>query len=114
MRKRMIGKAVALLFVLGTVSPASARTIMGEGVASCGAWTETARERREKPFKRTLHETWLLGYLSGVNAAFVETDFLTKADAPAITAWIDNYCQTNPLETIQRASNELIRALQAR
>jgi hypothetical protein len=81
--------------------------MFGEGNRSCGAWI------KEKSNQRVL--TWVLGFVSGANAYQANRQYLSnKSDALAIFAWIDNYCRAHPLETVGKASTELVRALRRR
>jgi hypothetical protein len=74
--------------------------IIGAGVSSCGKWT--ADQSQETPIA---DDQWILGFLSGV--AFMgsgpETNPLNGLDAQAVWAWIDNYCQAHPLDSIATA-----------
>jgi hypothetical protein len=68
--------------------------VIGEGTASCGAWTEDRGIRRAMP-----DESWVLGFLSGIGYTGDETiDPLKNMDAKGVTAWIDNYCAAHPIE----------------
>jgi hypothetical protein len=93
---------------------ATPKTVIGAGVASCGAWLEARRSP-------SLHavavgkESWVLGYVSGVNADQQwSDDFLAAADAPALFAWLDSYCPQHPLDPLYAATNALIHDLSMR
>jgi hypothetical protein len=52
----------------------------------------------------------VFGYLSGTNVENAGVDFLRGRE---LMAWIDNYCQRNPVHGITQAINELIKELQS-
>src|SRR4030088_1316758 len=94
---RIILAAVMLMIAAADVQ---AKMMIGHGIAvSCGAWTKKERSNYTS-------RAWILGYLSGVNTSS-GPDFLERVDAAAIFAWIDNYCQKNPLDDIADAVHRL-------
>jgi len=54
---------------------------------------------------------WVLGYVTAYG--YYGTNDLKKVDGYAMTAWIDNYCQQNPLEDIETAAQQLVESLKA-
>jgi hypothetical protein len=59
-----------------------------------------------------LWKGWVLGFVSGANVYADNPEiFSRQLDAPAIYAWIDNYCRSNPLESVYAASISLVREL---
>jgi hypothetical protein len=60
----------------------------------------------------------VLGYVTAINAQVTTGpsphDVTRGTDAEGLFAWIDNYCRTNPLDTLSRATGSLIDALQLR
>src|SRR3954468_437721 len=104
------GLLAALIFAsTNTASPAEQRTVMGSGNLSCGAWTQ---ERRARSPRSQGMEAWVTGYATGQNwATTSQSDFLIKPDAAGMFGWIDNYCRSNPLQTIRAASEALISTL---
>jgi hypothetical protein len=81
-------------------------TYFGAGVNSCGSWTEEwARDSQ----RLELWKAWVLGFVSGANIYAEHGDFLRgPVDAPAIYAWINNYCRAHPLESLRDAAIELV------
>lgn len=73
------------------------------GSPDCGQWTQRKRE----PDK-----AWVLGYVSGLNAAgvaFGDKDWLEKVySAEQIFTFVDNYCQKNPLKRTDSAGKQLM------
>lgn len=90
-----------LLPSVGSLQAQSGRTIYGVGTDSCGAWT--AARKTANWFDRG---QWLLGYVSAVNTW--ATTPPRKTDAQAMLAWVDNFCQANPLKDTDDAAAALI------
>ena len=88
------------------------RSVVGQGATSCGAWTE---ERRSSPLVAMGTVSWLLGFVSAYNA-YVAKDGRVQGDADpdALTAWLDNYCISHPLDDIDTATRVLITELASR
>jgi hypothetical protein len=83
--------------------------VLGIGAHSCGSWTSD-RETNSAYYLDDM--SWILGYVTSFNAwgggtsnAGGDTDNL------GIIAWIDNYCSSHPLSTINQAATNLILAL---
>jgi hypothetical protein len=79
-------------------------TIIGQGTASCGTWTSARRDR-----EALCYEQWVVGFLSGIGYMGLigggeNYDPLQRMDADAVWAFVDNYCQANPLKTIKWAA----------
>src|SRR5262249_60363407 len=82
-------------------------TVMGAGASSCGAWTQSRQSHLDG-----VPVSWVLGYLSGINVYGGTTaDLLKGLDRNAIESWIDNYCQTHPLDHIGVAVDLLLAEL---
>ena len=74
--------------------------ILGSGVGSCRTW---AAERRASSLGYTAVQSmqWVLGYLSGIGFVGEDgADPLNNVDARGVWAWIDNYCQSHPIDHI--------------
>jgi hypothetical protein len=105
-----MGAMRAMLIVISMVlmtNQVSANYVLGQGGASCGTWLEARRTRGSDTW---VFRAWILGFVSGVNAAS-QLDFLVEPDANAIFAWFDNYCRQHPLDKLSKASNALIEDL---
>jgi hypothetical protein len=89
----------------GAANAQQTATMMGAGLVSCGAWVEV---RKGAPNKVPLEE-WALGYLSGV-AMWTANSPLNGLDPGAVVVWLDNYCQSRPLEPFKLALDAFIRA----
>jgi hypothetical protein len=90
----------SLLFI--SLSPPLFAEIRTFGVVDCGQWLNDKTPSRK---------TWVLGYLTGVNAmhnATTDKNPLGKINsADQIYVWIDNYCQKNPLKSVDDAAANL-------
>jgi len=96
---RRFGLAIAVTLLISSAEAAAqpgTYRLIGSGTLSCGSWTALRRQGQA-----WLAEQWILGFLSGVGykGAGVH-DPLNGLDAKAVWAWMDNYCQANPLEQI--------------
>ena len=91
---RNILRVCVFALVLGVAMPAGAVRVFG--VYDCGHWRNNAY--------RDLAQTWVMGYMSGLNAAYAPrsgTDPLEKLNSSEqVIAWMDNYCSANPLSSV--------------
>jgi len=103
-----------VVVVAASVAPlaanAKSRTEIGYGMATCGAWTT---DEDPNGRVRQTRAAWILGYLSRASYDHAG-DMLDPVDAPAIEAWIDNYCKAHPLDRLSRAAEALEVELAAR
>jgi hypothetical protein len=102
----------AVLAVMAFTSTAQAQEgkfIIGPRNFSCGKWTNTPKNTAQ----HDVLESWVLGYLSGINAENAGVDFLRGREPDGLMAWIDNYCRRNPPHIITQATNELIKELRS-
>jgi len=53
---------------------------------------------------------WVVGFVSGANM-FTENDIIDRpeVDYAALMAWMGNYCNAHPLDTVQVAAFKLVR-----
>lgn len=79
-------------------------TVLGAGVTSCGTWTEHRQSDDMSAYMADVN--WVLGYLTAINDAS-DIDVSDGTDIAGLRAWIDNYCQANPLQPIYQAANAL-------
>jgi hypothetical protein len=102
----------AVLYLSITSVQARDFRIKGAGAESCGTWVA---EIGTNPGARENHQ-WVLGYVTAFNRFGLGTDAdVSKgADPPGLIAWIDNYCRTHPLDTVETGAARLIDELQQR
>ena len=81
-------------------------------MALCGTWTNTPKDSPQ----REVFRKWVFGFLSGANWANENSkaDFLQGTDPEGLIAWVDNYCRSNPLNGLARATQELVYELERR
>jgi hypothetical protein len=105
---------VAAVIALGIMSlPAhgqSGKSVLYMGEISCGSWPEA--EAIGHPRKASALNL-VLGLLFG-RASQSDFDTLQSVDVASVAAWMDNYCEANPLDTIIRGAYVLEAELRAR
>jgi hypothetical protein len=99
----LVGAVVAV-----GVGSAQARSILGHGLTSCGAWTQA---RTTNAPERLSMEHWVAGYLSNFNSLNDEDsnipDLLKDQKWDGLMGWIDTYCAAHPLDKVDRAARTL-------
>ena len=91
-------------------APARAQSIhmIGAGVSTCGTWT--ADRKTPNSVLALSDGQWVLGFLTGVAITNHNADPLRGLDANGVLAWVDNYCQANPIKQIVDAALAFYRA----
>ena len=104
MRRVSAGCVLAANLVGGSVST-FAYTGMGSSTVSCGTWT--VERKNPQSVEAYMDKSWILGFLSGIGFIAVNKyDPLVGMDHNGVTAWIDNYCLSNPTKNISEAAAE--------
>jgi len=91
-----------LFFVYQFGQPAFSQKLIGR--YDCGIWLNQKSETSK---------SWLLGYMSGLNTMYVNSglsgkkDLLEAISADQIYIWMNNYCQKNPLKTLDAGAISL-------
>jgi len=93
---------------IGFSANCNANTV--RGLPSCGTWVKDRTERDKDLFSSAMDETWVLGYLSGLNL-YEPRDLLHPIDANSINLWMDNFCNSNPLKDVADGAEALISEL---
>ena len=104
--------ALVLATLIPGVSTSAPRTfeILGAGASSCGTWTQ---DRHDNQWGEDLE--WVLGFMSAYNDYASADHQMTKGtDSAGVAAWMDNYCQAHPLDTIADGTPPLIHVLEKR
>jgi len=78
----------------------SASTIYGVGAKTCGTWIEKRRTNDHFDMGQ-----WMLGYISATDYYAFE---LKESEGQAFIAYMDNYCQQNPLDEFAVGVRRLI------
>jgi hypothetical protein len=111
--RSLVPVLTAAILCLGANSSAGAElsSVVGVGNKSCGAWTAA---RRSQTMLADVYEGWIAGFLTGANSIISNTEhidtlaeIIAHRDAEGIWAWIDNYCQSYPLDSIATAADKL-------
>ena len=98
--------AIALATMLLLTQPVFGQTSFG--IPDCGQWISR---------KNSTDRTWILGYMTGLSvmttvANTKQGDWLNKVNsAEQIFLFVDNYCQKNPLKTVENAGYALFSEL---
>jgi hypothetical protein len=89
-------------------SALSAQTMRGPGARPCSEWS-LARRDGGHAYEA---EAWVLGYISGSNAAAGRgaVNIFSKADNPTIFGELDAYCRDHPANSIWEAVKQLVPA----
>ena len=109
-----LAAAAALSLSFASAGATQVQKVRVYGVAPIplrGTWT-TAR----KAGSAAQLEAWALGFVSGYNFYSPESagDIAPTTDARALLAWIDGYCQANPLDNVLHGATKLVRELKRR
>jgi len=112
-KSTMAALVIAVLLIGGTAwANKDTYRSFGAGTESCGRWTmvKEARSQANVVFKQ-----WINGYLTAYNG-WVEfgSGNVEKTQPEGAWAWIDNYCQDNPLNDVAWAAAKLIDAIKAK
>lgn len=107
--KPYIISAFLIIQTFAVMRPALAYTAMGSGTSSCGQWQ--ADRRNTTSVNSLIKQAWVVGFLSGVGYIGASGDNpLDGTDLEGVTAWIDNYCTSHPLEMIAGAAAAFTKA----
>ena len=118
MRRLVLAMILAVTAGSGSVATASAEETAltaGIGGLSCGTWT---RQRGQGSVQADIDREWILGFVTGVNwdrATSPDTRGSLLGQGIDVKAWfafLDNYCQTHPADTVLKAAIGLIRELE--
>ena len=112
--QRMIAAAAVALLVGGVggfvLHGQGLITVLGSGTISCGNWLEHRRADQAGP-----EGNWTNGYLTGrLDGARMGLTDSQTGDFAGRNAWIDQYCQSHPIDYLLDASRALYYALRAK
>ena len=103
MSRKLTLSAIAFAFILNNAA-AQGVVVWGGGNESCGRWLE---DKSSSPSSRNVLKHWVLGFLSGAN--WTSTSGQARPpDADAAIAFVDQYCQNNPLHILSFAASALV------
>lgn len=91
------------------------RTISILGATSCAEWTSIRASQNDPPGMRTMREivpiSWLLGFLTGLNAADDGGNALGAIDGETIADWMDGYCANHAKKDLYDGGKALYKKL---
>ena len=92
---------------------ADAGIVLGPGSASCVTWNA---DRQRNEAHSQLNQSWVLGFVTAYNLYKpASQDSSPKPmDSRGMMAWIDNYCDANPLKDIFDAAQALVEDMEGR
>ncbi|BDC37783.1 hypothetical protein PTKU15_10800 [Paraburkholderia terrae] len=99
--------AIAAVGFATVTTSAYATTTIGN--RTCGQWSA----RKQNTYITFAIEAWLMGYMTGLAVASGD-DVLAGTDADSIYLWMDNYCQSHPLDRVGTGATDLFFELKAR
>lgn len=81
------------------------------GARACSDWNQDRIEEREgHTLNAEVHQTWLVGYLSGM-AAGAGVDLLSGVANEPLFVMVDEYCGANPAANLAQAGTDVARNL---
>ena len=117
MRNTLLAAVLLAVFLISGTAWAQF-TAFGGGRESCGRWTEVKNVApptgQRSTTARLQFEQWLGGYLTAYSQWVEEgSGPVSDGDHDGAIAWIDTYCQENPLKNVAYAAKQLIHAVRA-
>lgn len=80
--------------------------VYGDGHTTCGTWVT---EHATSSSHAAAQLAWVLGFISGYG--YTRPGELHETGPDAVTAWIGNYCQAYPRESLARAAGTMVHEL---
>jgi hypothetical protein len=117
----------AFAIALSSVMPAFSGYALDVGANTCSEWVEARKVRGDSA--DVMYAAWLYGYLNAVSALLQaearsavflgkndqrlieKADILRHVEPTDVNAWMDQYCQTHPLDKIEDAIRILVSEL---
>jgi hypothetical protein len=93
---------------------------MGAGHWSCGSYVQSSAKHASAADRGRYiaADYWVFGVLSAENSQDVQNegraDFLKETDVAAIKTWLQNFCRSHPLNTLDTATVKLLDELRSR
>lgn len=99
-----VAHAVVLLFAISAAAQPAMFDILSNGQDSCGEFLAGGTQHQEVDIE------WILGFISGVNAMSPAGERMVGRsirDIEAVTAWVQEYCRSHPLDYMPNAAGTL-------
>ena len=115
--KGFVAGLLLAVFLIGGTAWAQTYNTFGFGLQSCGSWTAAAKKEPGVGIDvmRFAYTGWISGFLTAygwwVEDGSGPVSNLSNIEGPL--AWIDKYCQENPLKAVDAAAAQLIHAIKA-
>lgn len=93
-------KLFILVIIMMSLNKSYAAITYGAGTASCGAWVKASRDGGSN---YAFNLSWVHGYLSALQVPYD----LKEADNSSIRLFLDEYCKSNPFDSISDAVHKL-------
>lgn len=106
---RRRAQRVVGVFLLGIVSLHVQAEVTSIADWSCSTWTV----RRAEGIRADPPQMWLAGFMTGLATA-LRVDVLAITEAPAMFAWMDDFCAEHPDEVLSTGGGILFNELLAR
>jgi hypothetical protein len=111
-------KAIVVAMVVASVGATQAaqarqQLVYGVGLSSCGRWVSERREATSDGASSELQmmmSSWITGFVSAV----LDVDDVHKyrsTDSHGMQAFVDQYCQKNPNDSLHHAAESLMAEL---
>lgn len=86
--------------------------VYGHGNSKCSDYLEYKSKNQETVVKN--YQVWMNGFMSAYNTLMAPNGNVAKGKrSDELMKWMDNYCRMNPTSYYQRATIELLRALES-
>lgn len=87
-------------------------TVISLGTKTCG---QVVSDFEKGDWGKLSNSIWVGGYLTAINSeVFSGADVAKGTDPAARDLWIYNYCKANPLNSLYRATDDLVTELTRR
>jgi hypothetical protein len=109
--------AIALALAAGAPAEAQEAALLPSALVGFGAVTGGCGKWASAPENSVVDIgffSWLVGFVSGVNALAVMTgrsDFLHGYDGYSLAPWAKNWCRAHPLDQVSNAAEALVAEL---
>lgn len=94
------------------LAPKDMIAIYGHGNSRCSDFMDYSMRGQDIVIKN--YQVWLNGFISAYNTLVSPTGNVAKSKkSEELVAWVQNYCRQNPTSYFQRATIELLRAMES-
>jgi hypothetical protein len=105
---------VAAALVFSNLPASAAKKKIFRLSTSCGSWVQLRSVPNQSNVQRSQMEGWITGYMSGVNINATPELLDGVSDPNGLFVYVDNYCKSNPLDDLDKATDSLVDELYKR